>query len=475
MIGERERAVREKFKAEFEAYAAACLRLRAKDGRIRGFMLNTAQRKLHEALESQRRATGRVRAVVLKGRQQGISTYAAGRLYWRLTHGVGLSGFILTHLDSSTKAVYEIVRRFHEHCPRAMRPQGEAASRELLFPLLDSACRIGTARAQGVGRGRTVQLFHGAEAAFWPDGEGNIAGALQAVPDEPGTEVILESTSNGAAGAFHALCQAAMAGDSDYRFHFIPWSMEQGFRKNLPPGFSLTAEEEDVKEIYKLDDTQLWWRRRKINELGSVATFRREYPLSPEEAFRADNPQALWQRALIERNRRHVLPAMKRVVVAVDPAVSSHAGSDETGIVVAGLGQDGHGYVLADLSGRYTPGRWAEIVHKAYAEHNADRVVAEVNQGGALVEHTLRTLDDRIAFKALRASRGKTARAEPVAALDEQGRVHHAGMFAALEDQMCAFEPGTQSRCDRVDARVWAVTELMLGRRPQGSGPAAWG
>src|SRR5690606_14225960 len=147
--------------------------------------------------------------------------------------------------------------------------------------------------------------------------------------------------------------------------------------------------------------------------------FRREYPATPEEAFHADNPRALWNRALIGRNRRPPPGVLKRTVIAVDPAVTAKKGSDETGIIVAALGEDGHAYVLADLSGTYTPAQWAALVVKACAEYDADRVVAEVNQGGALVEHTLRTVDGRIPYKEVRASRGKIARAEPVAALDE--------------------------------------------------------
>ena len=217
----------------------------------------------------------------------------------------------------------------------------------------------------------------------------------------------------------------------------------------------------------------------KVLELGSVWTFRREYPATPEEAFAADMPGALWRRDIIHRNRcdKADVPEMKRIVIAIDPAVSSHKGSDETGIIVAGLGTDGRGYVLEDLSGKYTPAEWASRAIRAYYTHSADRIVAEVNQGGDMVEHTLRTFDPNVSFKAVHASRGKVARAEPVAALDEQGRIHHAGFFSALEDEMCRFhasDPASGGKSpDRVDARVWAMTELMLTRHmPQG--PVVW-
>jgi hypothetical protein len=467
-------SVRARLRDDFPHFAARCLKLRAKDGRILPFVLNAAQRHIHAALESQLRRTGRVRALILKGRQQGCSTYIAGRFYWKLLRARGLSAFVLTHLEAAAKGVVAIMQRFHDYCPPLVRPKAASTARGLVFPGRDAMCAIGTARSKGTGRAQTIQLFHGSEAAFWPDAAEHVAGALQAVPDAPGTEIVIESTSNGAAGTFHDMCLAARRGETDYEFIFVPWFWQDEYRTEPPATFTPNAEEEAQARIHGLDRAQLWWRRRKIAELGGLSTFRREYPGTVEEAFLADNPHALWSRALISRNRKAEPPQLKRTVIAVDPAVTSHGGSDETGIIVAGLGMDGHAYILADYSGRYTPGQWAAAVHRVYKEYDADRVVAEVNQGGALVEHTLRTLDDRIAFKAVRASRGKIARAEPVAALDEQGRVHHVGALALLEDQMCAFEPGAPGLSDRVDARVWAVTELMLGR-PAPGGPFIWG
>jgi predicted phage terminase large subunit-like protein len=178
-----------------------------------------------------------------------------------------------------------------------------------------------------------------------------------------------------------------------------------------------------------------------------------------------DMPGALWSRDAIERARIDEAPVLRRVVVAIDPAASAGEDADETGIVVAALGQDSHGYVLDDLSGRYSPHDWASRALEAYRARRADRIVAEVNNGGAMVEATLRVLDAGVSYKPVHASRGKLARAEPVAALYEQGRIHHVGAFPALEDQMCAFTGGPLAHLaspDRVDALVWALSELML-------------
>jgi phage terminase large subunit-like protein len=172
---------------------------------------------------------------------------------------------------------------------------------------------------------------------------------------------------------------------------------------------------------------------------------------------------ALWKIDDIERARVKRAPALTQVVVAIDPAATSKAASDETGIVVAGVDTEGQTYVLADYSGRYSPDAWARRVVRAFEEFAADRVVAEVNNGGDLVEHTVRTVSPNVPFKSVHASRGKEVRAEPVAALYEQGKVHHVGVHAQLEDQMTNWIPGvSRSSPDRMDALVWALTALVI-------------
>jgi len=155
------------------------------------------------------------------------------------------------------------------------------------------------------------------------------------------------------------------------------------------------------------------------------------------------------------------------LVVAIDPAVTAEEGSDETGIVLVGLGADDHGYVIQDASLRASPDAWASMAVGLYHIHKADLIVGEVNNGGDLVEATIRTKDDYVNYKAVRATRGKYVRAEPVAALYEQGRVHHIGGLSTLEDQMCTYAPGDKTSPDRMDALVWALTELMVGENEE--------
>jgi len=173
---------------------------------------------------------------------------------------------------------------------------------------------------------------------------------------------------------------------------------------------------------------------------------------------------ALWSIAMIEDTRVLKAPDMVRMVVAIDPATTSGEDSDETGIVVAGRGADGHAYVFRDLSCRLSSNGWGNRAINAYREFGADRIVAEVNNGGDLVEDVLRVINGNISYKAVHASRGKVVRAEPISALYEQKKVHHVGSFPELETQMCSFVPDNlDSSPDRVDALVWALTELMLG------------
>ena len=179
---------------------------------------------------------------------------------------------------------------------------------------------------------------------------------------------------------------------------------------------------------------------------------------------------ALWTWRLVEKAKAQegAAPQLTRVVVAIDPAVTGNEDSDETGIVVAGL-VDGKYYVLADLSLRGSPDQWARQAVEAYHHYGADRIVAEVNNGGDLVEKVIRTIDRSVPYTAVRASRGKILRAEPIAALYEQGKVFHCGTFKELEDQMTSYTPTSRKSPDRLDALVWALTEL--GRS---SGQAVW-
>lgn len=179
-----------------------------------------------------------------------------------------------------------------------------------------------------------------------------------------------------------------------------------------------------------------------------------------------DTPGALWSYGMLDKYRISTAPAMHRIVIAIDPAVSYTEDSDETGIIAAGVDQQNppHAYILADLSRRAKPEDWAADAIAYFHRMKADRIVAEVNQGGDLVESLLRAIDRNIPLSKVHARKGKALRAEPVAALTEQGRVHIVGGLRLLEDQLATWQPGSDKKSpDRLDAMVYAVTELLLG------------
>lgn len=177
-----------------------------------------------------------------------------------------------------------------------------------------------------------------------------------------------------------------------------------------------------------------------------------------------DVPGALWTRDRLEHNRVREAPALLRLVVAIDPSGGATDGHAEVGIVAAGRGADGHGYILRDVSERLAPERWARRAVTLYHDLKADRLIAEANFGGDMVESTIKTIDPNVPVKLVTASRGKRLRAEPVSSLDEQGKIHIVGALPMLEDQLCNWQPDSGDPSpDRLDAMVWAITDLLLG------------
>ncbi len=177
------------------------------------------------------------------------------------------------------------------------------------------------------------------------------------------------------------------------------------------------------------------------------------------------NERALWKPDDIDQHRVEKHGELRRIVVGVDPSGTSNENSDETGIIVSARSHDGHGYVLQDRSGIYSPSEWARTAIAAYHRFQADRIVCEVNYGGDMVEQTIRGLDNHIPVKQVNASRGKTIRAEPVAAMYERGLIHHVGHLQKLETQMCEWDPtatNSSKSPDRMDALVWSLHELFL-------------
>jgi hypothetical protein len=322
-LTEREKVIRRRLRDDFAHYADKCLKIRPKDprGGVVPFVLNEAQAYLHSRFEGQRERTGKVRALVLKGRQQGISTYIGGRFYWRTTHTRGIRCFILTHEQDATDNLFGMAQRYHEHCPALVKPStGASNAKELSFDRLESGYAVGTAGTKAVGRSQTIQLFHGSEVAFWPNATTHFAGVVQAIPDLPGTEVVLESTANGVGGEFHERWQQAEAGIGDYEAIFIPWFWSSEYARPVPDGFTLNDEERQYRDAYGLTLEQMAWRRNKVAELKDPLLFMQEYPATAAEAFQMTGHDSFIKPGAVVAARKAVKDGIGPLVLGIDPA-----------------------------------------------------------------------------------------------------------------------------------------------------------
>ena len=311
---------------DFEFYARNCLLIRTKEKGVQPFHLNQAQKYIHERLESQVKEKGKVRAIILKGRQQGMSTYAEGRYLWKVTHNKGVRAFILTHDAESTNALFEMTERYYENLPDFVKPSaGAANAKELHFDKLDSGYKIGTAGNKAVGRGQTIQYFHGSEVAFWQNASEHTKGIMQAIPSGEGSEVILESTANGVGNYFHEQCKLAEKGLSDFELIFVPWYWQDEYRRKSDD-IALTDEEILLRDTYGLDNDQMGWRRHKIQELSTDGqdgelSFKQEYPFTVAEAFQVTGGgQNLISAESCLKARNNSFKGNGALLVGVDPS-----------------------------------------------------------------------------------------------------------------------------------------------------------
>lgn len=281
---------------DLDTYAIDALKIRNKEGKIVPLNFSSSQRFVHDRLERQLLETARVRAIILKGRQQFISTYCTARHFRRVATEPGKRAYILTHEQKASDNLFEMVSRYYQHLPRELKPHaGAASAKELWFDKIDSGYLVGTAGTKGTGRSGTVQFFHGSEVAFWANAEDHMAGVGQALPDIDDTEGIMESTANGIGNFFHKKWQSAVAGEGDYVPIFVPWYWQTEYRRTPVPEFVPDEEEEAYGEGFGLDLAQLFWRHLKLRDdfKGDATLFDQEYPATPELAFRSAGPDCL--------------------------------------------------------------------------------------------------------------------------------------------------------------------------------------
>jgi hypothetical protein len=332
----------ERLLSDLPYFTEHCLKIRPKAGGLVPLILNRVQLEIHARLEQQLRDTGRVRALILKARQPGCSTYVEARYFHRITQTPGTTAFILTHGQAATENIFGIGQRFHENLPEPLALKTVAAnSRELHFDGLDSGIQVSTAGAKGAGRASTLQYIHGSEVAHWENATVHMGGLLQAVPDAPGTEVILESTANGLAGLFYDMCKAAERGGGDYQLIFIPWHWHDEYQTDPPEGWTAPRKFVSYGEAHELTPAQVHWAWRKNAELAAACNgspdeiswlFRQEYPATGAEAFQAADHDAFIPPELALAARKFEAPdqSTAALVLGVDVA---RGGRDKTRIV----------------------------------------------------------------------------------------------------------------------------------------------
>jgi hypothetical protein len=283
-----DRAVR--LDTDLEYFASELLKIRPKAGSLVPFAFNAAQGELHRRLEEQKAKTGKVRAIVLKARQMGISTYVAARYFRRTISNPGIRTAIIGHERAASRNLFGLVKRFYDHLPEDYKPSlGTSNQEELVFDQIDAGYLVSVATLEGSGRSSTAQLLHASEAAFWASLREQLAALWQTVPDIDGSEIIIETTGNQFGDEFHQLWRRAEGGDSEFMPIFLGWNIDPTYRAKLPDDFAMTAEEGRLAELHHLDPEQMMWRRNKISQLGNEDYFKREYPLDPTECFMASN------------------------------------------------------------------------------------------------------------------------------------------------------------------------------------------
>jgi len=273
------------YKDDFALFSEQQIRIITKNA-SQGFVpfkFNHAQSIINKKLEDQLAETGKVRAIVLKARQQGISTYCAARVFWKTFFTPYTRSVVMAHDSATSDALFNMSRNIIDNMeePPALN---KSNAKEILFEHNKSGYRLYTAGAKEAGRGTTPTIAHLSEVAFWQFDEQILAGLFQGISQEVGTEVILESTANGASGEFYRLFQGAMRGENEYIPIFLPWFLTTEYRRKAPENLELTEEEWELLERHDLDNDQIYWRRLKIAESGD-RKFRQEFPATPEEAF----------------------------------------------------------------------------------------------------------------------------------------------------------------------------------------------
>ena len=406
-MDQRLQQIRKRLFNDFPFYAKSALKIRTKVGDIAPLDLNPAQQILQSAVDDQIASEGKVRVIILKARQQGLSTYTGGYLYHAVSQQPARKAMVVTHHADSTRALFDMTKRFHEHCPEILKPHTKYSSRrELSFDVLDSSFVVATSGGDSVGRGETLTHVHASELAFWNKSTAQDIwnGLIQAVPNTRGTAIFVESTANGVTGVFYDLWKGAVEGTNGFVPVFIPWFTDPDYREPVSKTFERTPDEEELADKYNLDDEQLMFRRRKIAQNG-IDLFNQEYPAKPEDAFLNTgrpvfNPEQLTQclddakdvkeRLALEadefvHNRRGELStylphnAGEQYVIGADVAMGVRNGDFSVAQVL-----DSKKRQVATWRGQVHPDYFAEVLYALGTYYNEEFICVENNAHGIL-------------------------------------------------------------------------------------------
>jgi hypothetical protein len=309
---------RKRLLEDFEFYAKHAIKIRTKEDGIVPLVLNRVQKRFLQRVISQMELTGKLRFVILKGRQQGLSTVVSAYMYWWLSQRSGQKGVVIAHVKDSSDTLYDMYTRCHEHMPAMLKPSTRYKNkRQLAFDKLDSGVIVATAGGDSVLRGETLQCMHLSEVAFWPKNyaKANFSGLIKALPTSSGM-CFVESTANGITGQFYDLWQGAVSGQNGFEPFFSGWYESDEYREEAPEGFTRTPEEQELAEAHSLDDDQLYWRRREIARDG-LDIFHQEYPCTADEAFLTSGRPVFNAELLHRLKARDVKPICR---MAVEPA-----------------------------------------------------------------------------------------------------------------------------------------------------------
>ena len=403
------------YKQSLFQFGRDCLQIRTKSGSIEPLLLNKVQQECHRQLEAQRREKGYVRALILKGRQPGISTYVAARYYRRASLFKGTNVYILSHEQAASDKLFAMVDRYQRHNPLAPHV-GASNAKELVFDQLESSYSVATAGQKAGGRGGTVSHFHGSEVAYWANAPDHFAASVQAIPLLPDTEIILESTSAGAGGEFYERCLDAEAGRGDYILIFLPWFLSDAaeYTREPEPGFELSNEAEEgqmseleYQDFYKVSTPQMCWRHYKIQELRSIETFQREYPAAAAEAW--TNPAGMEpfipSLLVVRARKRPKTEAVGPLILGVDPASN---GGDRFSIT----GRRSYAITFQDYRNKIDTLEGTEWVRSLIDRLNPVRVNIDAGNIGAAIITNLRSIGPKYAEVVRAVNFGGTSQAK---------------------------------------------------------------